>query len=398
MMTGNLSEWPVPVGRVPMADRLDPDELARLEDERNFLLRSLDDLDAERGVGDVDDADYQSLHNDYTRRAAEVVRSIDNQRAAHRRAKGSTPTAQRVATVVAVVVLAVLAGVLLARSVGFRSPSGTATGGIRQSSVGLLAEADTLTREGAWPEAIDIYDEVLANSPANTEALTYRGWLTARLGDPDAGLDDITEAIAVDPDYPDARVFAAILLDDAQQFDDAAAQLAVLDGLAAPPQVAGLVDASGLRTSVTAGQIAQRFGDGTAIDLGQVSGTLDDAAQAAFVLDELDPLLGLRTFDAVIEADPSNVIALVGKGRRLGADPDIAQTSPETAAAGLALLDQAVDAAPESAEVRLYRALARVVQGQSGPADEDLNLIDRTLLDDELGALYDQVAEVVASR
>ena len=47
-----------------------------LEEERDFLFRSLRDLDAERTAGDIDDEDYQSLRDDYTVRAAEVVRRL----------------------------------------------------------------------------------------------------------------------------------------------------------------------------------------------------------------------------------------------------------------------------------------------------------------------------------
>ena len=46
--------------------RLDLDELARLEEERKFLLRSLDDLEREHDAGDMDEADYQTLKDDYT--------------------------------------------------------------------------------------------------------------------------------------------------------------------------------------------------------------------------------------------------------------------------------------------------------------------------------------------
>ena len=49
-----------------------------LEEERDFLLRSLDDLDRERAAGDLDPADYVALKEDYTARAAAVLRAIDH--------------------------------------------------------------------------------------------------------------------------------------------------------------------------------------------------------------------------------------------------------------------------------------------------------------------------------
>ena len=49
-----------------------------LEAERDFLLRSLDDLEAEREAGNIDDGTYQTLHDDYTARAAAAIRSLED--------------------------------------------------------------------------------------------------------------------------------------------------------------------------------------------------------------------------------------------------------------------------------------------------------------------------------
>ena len=48
-----------------------------LEEQRDFLLRSLVDLDRERAAGDVDEHDYAVLKDDYTARAAAVLRAIE---------------------------------------------------------------------------------------------------------------------------------------------------------------------------------------------------------------------------------------------------------------------------------------------------------------------------------
>ena len=42
-----------------------------------FLLRSLADLEREHDAGDVDDADYETLKDGYTARAAAVLRRIE---------------------------------------------------------------------------------------------------------------------------------------------------------------------------------------------------------------------------------------------------------------------------------------------------------------------------------
>ena len=375
---------------------LDPDVLAELERERDFLLRSLDDLDDEFNAGDLDENDHAALADDYTRRLAEVVRAIEDERAAFEQIDNSLDTRQRVLTVIGIVVLAVLAGLLLARASGFRSPDDSTTGDIRQSSSGLLAEADTLTREGLWPEAIEVYDEVLDVAPGNVEALTYRGWLTARLGDDEAALVDLAEAVAVDPTYPDARVFSAIVLDNQQRFTEAASELAVFDSIDPPDEMLMLVEQFNLRVSVAAGQIKQLFDPlepGQRVDLSQIEGSLDTAARAGALLSQLgDAVLAQATFDAVLTQNPEQIIALVGKGQ-LAREPGIASLNADLAAEAMQALDDAVALAPPQDEpvIRLYRADARAAQGDQQGALEDLEAVDRQALAPELQALYDQL-------
>ncbi|MGH8986356.1 MAG: hypothetical protein ACRDY6_21135, partial [Acidimicrobiia bacterium] len=52
------------------------EEREHLEAERDFLLRSLDDLEAEREAGGIDDESYARLHDDYTARAAAAIRAL----------------------------------------------------------------------------------------------------------------------------------------------------------------------------------------------------------------------------------------------------------------------------------------------------------------------------------
>jgi hypothetical protein len=47
-----------------------------LEEERDFLLRSLEDLEAEHEAGDIDEADYRALRQEYTARAALALRTL----------------------------------------------------------------------------------------------------------------------------------------------------------------------------------------------------------------------------------------------------------------------------------------------------------------------------------
>ena len=47
-----------------------------LEEERDFLLGSIDDLEAEHAAGDLNDHDYETLCDTYTARAADVLRRL----------------------------------------------------------------------------------------------------------------------------------------------------------------------------------------------------------------------------------------------------------------------------------------------------------------------------------
>ena len=70
-------------------DALDPDEVAALEEQRDFLLSSLADLDREHEAGDLDDDDYEALRDDYTSRAATVLEELRT------RLNSSTSAAER---------------------------------------------------------------------------------------------------------------------------------------------------------------------------------------------------------------------------------------------------------------------------------------------------------------
>ena len=77
---------------MPTTDPSTDLDLQSLEDERSFLLRSLADLDAEHEVGDIDERDYVSLTNDYTARAAAVLRAIEARQAGQSRMAGPDAT------------------------------------------------------------------------------------------------------------------------------------------------------------------------------------------------------------------------------------------------------------------------------------------------------------------
>ena len=199
----------------PSRGRIDPAALAALVDERDFLLRSLDDLEREHDAGDVGDDDYETLKDDYTARAARAIRAIEAHQARTRATRRPRSARRLLVTVAGVAAFAVLAGVLVAQASGRRGSGDALTGDIRESTRTALAEALQQATEGDYAGAVTIYDEVLADDPTNVEALTYKGWFLFLDGD-SAGIDSLVAATEADPGYPATHAFLAVILDRAR--------------------------------------------------------------------------------------------------------------------------------------------------------------------------------------
>jgi tetratricopeptide (TPR) repeat protein len=223
--TGPEADEPAVRAPAPTRRELDPDALAALEDERDFLLRSLDDLEREHDAGDVDDADYRVLNDDYTARAATVLRAIENRQEAFASVRRSRSPGRTWAIASGLVVAALVLGIVFAQASGRREAGQSVSGDIRQTTRDQLLQAQQLQGEGKLVEAIKIYDQVLDQQPANAQALAYKGWLlrltslqSTTKADHDAllarALEQLDAAVKVEPTYADARVFRAIVLRD----------------------------------------------------------------------------------------------------------------------------------------------------------------------------------------
>lgn len=212
---------------------IDPDALAELEEERAFLLRSLRDLEAEHAAGDVDEHDYATLRDGYTKRAADVLRRIEDGRAALP-AKQPASWRRRAGLVAVVVATAAGAGLLVARSAGDRGSGDEITGGADIDDVpAMLAEARTLVFQS--PQAAsELYARVLELRPDDPEALTYSGVLLYQVGISssdeevvdsavEGARENLERAIEVDPDYADPHCFLGVIALD-QDGDEALAR------------------------------------------------------------------------------------------------------------------------------------------------------------------------------
>jgi tetratricopeptide (TPR) repeat protein len=275
--------------------------LRDLEEERDFLLRSISDLDRELAANDLTASDHRRLRDGYTARAADVIRRLEAIGAPTE--DGGTPVAggsqepqeplagrdsvtpaagpvqvaarvgdrkpgrargRRRRGIVALAVIvcfaAAAAGLVVARAT-HRLPGQTASGSVTltddQRLAQELVQARVLSAQGDDLDAIKLYDKVLAVEPRQPEALAYRGWLLRLAGA--AGHDQallaqgrasIEAAVTRDPNYPDARAFLGYsLFQDSHDPVGATAQFRAF--LADHPQAQ--------MVSLTSGVVAQAF-------------------------------------------------------------------------------------------------------------------------------------------
>ena len=241
-------------------------DTSTLEEERDLLLQSLADLEQEYAAGDLDRADYESLRDDYTVRAAAIIRRLEG---GEQRSTGATGAddevteadegggrkpARRLAILVGLGAFALLAGLLLARTAGERGVNDQITGSIDESSRTKVVRCQELGSTGGdLLGALECFDEILLDDPDNAEALAYRGWYVLLAGgslqqtsdgsdqaDADAaellasGLDYLSRSIEADPTFPDPLAFRASVYDRLGESELACADLAVLETLDPP--------------------------------------------------------------------------------------------------------------------------------------------------------------------
>ena len=280
---------------------------------------------------------------------------------------------------VAIVAVAGAAGLLVARSSGSRSADGSVTGEIRVTSRELIFEAQSRLADGDMAGAIAAYDEALELQPSNVEALTYRGWLTSRRGEPTEAVPYLDDAIAVNPGYPDARLFRAIVALEDGDGVRAAAELAVFDSLDPPPYAEELLAQARVRERVAEARRAEALQAADALvalderpAFSETALTVPEALAAAEALAGRGDLLDAVQFlDWVLESRPDDPDVLAGRGWLLVRSGD-----PELLALGVEYLDAAVTADPSNPSGLVYRAFARWQQGDNPGARADLAAFD----------------------
>jgi len=216
---------------------VNPDALASLESERDFLLRSLKDLESEREAGNLDDDRYQALKDDYTARAAAVLRSIEEGRDAVA-ARPPIGRKRKLLTGGAVLAFVLVAALALAAAAGKRHDGQTLTGNAQSGDTrkaaleqqvkdhpddptAHLVYARYLLEVQDWPEAVKQYLTAAKLDPRNPEANAYAGWMLFQVatnaeptqkGELTSGaLDRLDAAVAASDSYADAFFFRGMV-------------------------------------------------------------------------------------------------------------------------------------------------------------------------------------------
>ncbi len=293
----------------------------------------------------------------------------------------TNPWRRRLSWTMAVAV-AVLLGVLVARSAGTRGEGDTITGDVRASARELLVDAQQSFARGDMDAAVGIYDEVLELAPSNVEALAYKAWLLRLSGDSSAAVTLITDAVEIDPDYVDARVFAAAIALDLGDNAAAVAHLDAFDRLDPPTLMRRLVSQQGLRDAVNEVKRADALGRVQAVMAAQSpvsfaeSGiTPEDLLLAAEALAVSDRLFeGLELVQRALVEQPDDVTLNVGYGWLLGRS--VSDATPEPATVALTFLDRALESDPDHPEGLVYRAFVRSSLDDFQGARADLAAFD----------------------
>lgn len=218
-----------------------------LTDQRDFLLRSLEDAAAEHAAGDLDDADFELLQRRDRAKLAEVEAKlaamedrpalIEDHRAPtgdRRRSgkKGWRPRRRGWMGVVGALALVAGALVLVFSDTSSRLPGQVATGGVNLGGKRLveqeLDQAAVLDDEGKVVTALAVYNKVLAKHPHQSTALAEGGWLLweSGSGSKNATLEargraKVAEAVKVAPKFFAGHLFLGTI--DVQQGVDAEA-------------------------------------------------------------------------------------------------------------------------------------------------------------------------------
>jgi tetratricopeptide (TPR) repeat protein len=217
-----------------------------LNDQRDFLIRSIADAERELQAGDLSQDDYDVLlQRDRTRLveaeaalaalgpaadeadAASAERGSETESGSETENAGSPhrrlSTWRRVGIVAACLLIIVGLVILVNHAVNPGLPGQPISGSITESKVQLveqqLEDAESLNNEGDAVQALQLYDKVLSEDPDDPDALAASGWLEWNYGTAaksttlmKAGRRDVERAISLSPSYYAGHLFLGLIV------------------------------------------------------------------------------------------------------------------------------------------------------------------------------------------
>jgi tetratricopeptide (TPR) repeat protein len=204
-----------------------------LNDQREFLLRSIDDAERELLAGDLSQDDYDVLLLRDQKRLVEVeaelaalgplpedeTKTVPSEATARRR----LGTGRKLGIIVACLLIITGLVILVNHAVNPSLPGQAVSGSITESKVALieqeLADAVSLNNNGEGVQALQLYDRVLSQDPADPNALAASGWLEWNYGEAgrsttamQAGRRAEEKAIKLAPNYFAGHLFLGLIL------------------------------------------------------------------------------------------------------------------------------------------------------------------------------------------
>jgi tetratricopeptide (TPR) repeat protein len=205
-----------------------------LNDQREFLQRSLDDAEREHGAGDLSALDYDVLVARDRARLSEVeaeLAQLGPESADEAEVRPPAPAEvansdwRRVGIIAACFVVVAGAVILVDHALNPRLPGQSISGGITETKADLieqqLSDALTLNNKGQIEQSLKLYDKVLTEDPNDPQALAASGWLLWNVGTegnaPTLAKEGTTKeqkAIRVAPTFYAGHLFYGLILLD----------------------------------------------------------------------------------------------------------------------------------------------------------------------------------------
>jgi tetratricopeptide (TPR) repeat protein len=214
-----------------------PQERWYFNDQREFLLRSIDDAERELAAGDLAQADFDVLVLRDQQRLAEVEADLaalgpeapgDPEPTSSVTSATNTPARRlgpwrRVGIVAASLLIVIGAVILVNHAVNPSLPGQPVTGTVTESKVKQIAdeltEAAALNNNKEGVQALQLYEKVLTQDPGDPIALASSGWLEWNYGSAGgsasserAGRNAEKKAIANAPSYWAGHLFLGLIV------------------------------------------------------------------------------------------------------------------------------------------------------------------------------------------